>query len=629
MQVLLIHQSFVSPDEPGGTRHYEMARRCMEQGVQFTIVASDLSYLTGRRTVASKGLIGEQELDGVRVLRAYTYPSLHRSFLWRVISFISFMFTSVGAAFKAGRTDVVMGTSPPIFQAVSAWFVAAVRRRPFLLEIRDLWPEFAIDLGVLRNPILIRLSRSLERFLYSRATHLLVNSPAYRDYLAAKGVPEHKISLIPNGVDPDMFDADDRGERARQAFGLNGKFVVTYAGAFGLANDIATILRSAARLLDQPNIHFLLVGDGKERSNLESLARELQLTNLTFAACCPKSEIPEILAASDACVATLKNIPMFRTTYPNKVFDYMAAGRPTVLAIDGVIREVIEKAGGGLFVPPGDDVALASVISDMSKDHRFARQMGSAARVYVAKHFNRNQQANEFVELANRLASERSRGVKGLYRRAGKRVFDLAISLPALVLLSPLMVLLATALRLRYGSPVLFRQERPGLEGRPFTLFKFRTMSGACDSRGDPLPDAERLTSFGRFLRATSLDELPELFNVLKGDMSLVGPRPLLTQYLKLYTTEQMRRHEVRPGITGWAQVNGRNTVNWEQRFELDVWYVNRCSLWLDSKIVLLTAWKVLQREGISEEGHVTMSNFMGTAETGSEKNGRARYGSG
>ncbi|HYV06028.1 MAG TPA: sugar transferase [Blastocatellia bacterium] len=628
MQVLLIHQAFVSPDEPGGTRHYEMARRCTEQGVRFTIVASDLSYLTGKSTVAHTGLIGEQEIGGVRVLRAYTYPSLHRSFGWRVVSFLSFMLSSVVAAFKAGKTDLVMGTSPQIFQAVSAWFVAAVRRRPFLLEIRDLWPEFAIDMGLLSNPILIRSSRLLERFLYSRATHLLVNSPAYRDYLKTKGVPEQKISLIPNGVDPDMFDPNATSERVRRDFGLEGKFVTTYAGAFGLANDLATIVRTAARLRDQPKIHFLLVGDGKERANLESMARELQLTNLTLAPSSPKSEVPGILAASDACVATLKNIPMFITTYPNKVFDYMAAGRPTILAIDGVIRQVIEKAGGGLFVPPGDDAALASAVIELSNDRDRARQMGSAAREYVVKHFNRNQQANEFVVLAKRLALGPGSRMS-FYRRVGKRVIDLAFAVPALVLLFPVILLVALAVRIKLGGPVLFRQERPGLNGSPFTLLKFRTMSNASGKHGELLPDAERLGSFGRFLRATSLDELPELFNVLKGEMSLIGPRPLLMEYLKLYTSEQMRRHEVRPGITGWAQVNGRNTMSWEHKFELDVWYVNHCSLWMDSKIAFLTLWKVLLREGISQEGHATMSNFIGTPETGNEKTSRARYGSG
>ena len=404
MHILLIHQAFVSPAEPGGTRHYELASHLAQHGHRFTIVASDLSYLTGRRTVARDRLVTEQDLDGVRVLRAYTYPSLHRSFFWRIVSFLSFMLTSVWAALRAGPVDVVMGTSPPMFQAVSAWLVAAVRRRPFVLEIRDLWPEFAIDIGVLRNQVLIVLSRWLEHFLYACATHILVNSPAYRDYLLNKGVPAGKISLIPNGVDPDMFTPDARGERVRQAWGLNGNFVVTYAGALGLANDIPTILKAANRLRDLPQIHFLLVGDGKERANLEALARQLQLPNVTFTGSRPKREMSEILAASNACIATLKDIPMFRTTYPNKVFDYMAAGRPTILAIDGVIRQVVEVANGGIFVPPGDDAALANAVLSLSEDHRRAAAMGVAARAHVVEHFNRHQQALQFATVIQRLA---------------------------------------------------------------------------------------------------------------------------------------------------------------------------------------------------------------------------------
>jgi sugar transferase EpsL len=198
-------------------------------------------------------------------------------------------------------------------------------------------------------------------------------------------------------------------------------------------------------------------------------------------------------------------------------------------------------------------------------------------------------------------------------QRAIKRAFDLTTSLLLLLLFSPLLGLLALLVRLCLGSPVVFRQQRPGLYGKPFTIYKFRTMTDARDSQGNLLPDKQRLTLFGRFLRSTSLDELPELFNVLKGDMSLVGPRPLMMQYLERYTPEQMRRHEVKPGITGWAQVNGRNAITWEQRFVLDVWYVDHCSLWLDLKIIALTAWKVLAREGISQPGQATMEEFMGT----------------
>ncbi|MFH1027771.1 MAG: glycosyltransferase family 4 protein, partial [Pseudomonadota bacterium] len=242
MRILLIHQAFVTPSEGGGTRHYELAQCCKGKGHVLVIVASSLNYLTGKPLPDCRGLFTKQQVDGLTVLRAYTYPSLHRSFLWRVVSFLSFMVASAWAGLRAGPIDVVMGTSPPIFQAVSAWLVAALRRRPFLLEIRDLWPEFAVDMGILTNPFLIRLSRRLESFLYARATHIMVNSPAYRDYLIGKGIPEQKISFISNGVDPKMFYPEEQGKHIRQSMGLDGKFVVTYAGALGMANDIPMVL---------------------------------------------------------------------------------------------------------------------------------------------------------------------------------------------------------------------------------------------------------------------------------------------------------------------------------------------------------------------------------------------------
>ena len=195
-----------------------------------------------------------------------------------------------------------------------------------------------------------------------------------------------------------------------------------------------------------------------------------------------------------------------------------------------------------------------------------------------------------------------------------KRLLDLLLAGLGLFLLSPIMLALYLLIAVRLGSPVFFRQFRPGYHGQPFEIIKFRTMSDARDSLGQLLPDEERLTPLGRFLRATSLDEFPEMINVLRGEMSLVGPRPLLIQYLERYTPEQARRHEVLPGITGWAQINGRNTLTWEDKFYLDVWYVDHQSLALDIKILLLTLWKVLRREGISQPGYATAEEFMGTS---------------
>lgn len=200
----------------------------------------------------------------------------------------------------------------------------------------------------------------------------------------------------------------------------------------------------------------------------------------------------------------------------------------------------------------------------------------------------------------------------GFYRQHGKRIFDFVVAGLLGLLLSPIALVVAALVRWRMGGPVLFRQQRPGKDGRPFVMYKFRTMNDAVDERGDLLPDGKRLTGLGRWLRSTSADELPELINVMRGEMSLVGPRPLLMQYLERYTAEQARRHEVRPGITGWAQINGRNALSWEKKFELDVWYVDHLSLTLDITILLRTVYQVFSRSGINQPGAATARKFRG-----------------
>jgi lipopolysaccharide/colanic/teichoic acid biosynthesis glycosyltransferase len=194
----------------------------------------------------------------------------------------------------------------------------------------------------------------------------------------------------------------------------------------------------------------------------------------------------------------------------------------------------------------------------------------------------------------------------------GKRLFDIIVAASSILILSPVLLSLSLLVRLFIGAPVLFWQERPGYKSRPFRIVKFRTMSEARDARGAPLPDLDRLAPFGRWLRSLSLDELPELYNILRGEMSFIGPRPLLMDYLPLYSPEQLRRHDVPPGLTGWAQINGRNAISWEERFNLDVWYVDHHSFWLDLRILLLTIWKVLTREGINQPGEATRSYFTG-----------------
>ena len=407
MNILLIHQNFVDPTHAGGTRHFELMSFWARHGHKTTMITGTVDYLTGRRIEGTRGWVTEQWLDDIRVLRAYTLPTLHTSFNHRVLAFCSFMISAIFAGLRSGPVDVVIGTSPPIFQLVSAWLIAVFKRKPFVLEIRDLWPEFAIEIGVLKNPLLIWLSRSLESFMYARANHIVVNSPAFRGYLLEKGIRASRISVVPNGVDPDMFQPEADGERFRKDLGLANQFIATYAGALGMANDISTILRAAARLRENDSVHFLLVGAGKEADNLRAEAESLRLTNVTFAGTYPKNRMNEVLAGSDACLATLKDIRMFRTVYPNKVFDYMAAGRPVVLGIGGVIRDVVEDAQAGIAFEPGNDEQLAKAILKLAGDRVASSEMGAHGRSYVAKNFHRSHHADHFMRIVQEQANPR------------------------------------------------------------------------------------------------------------------------------------------------------------------------------------------------------------------------------
>jgi len=400
VHLLILHQNFVDHRHPGGTRHLELAKNLVEMGHRVTVVTGTLDYLTGKPIEGPR----RERISGVEVVRSYAFPSLHYSLIWRVVSYVSFMLTSIWSAIRIREVDVVLGTTPPLFQLPSAWLVARLKRRPFVLEVRDLWPEFAIDMGVLTNPIIIFSARRAEQFFYRRADHFVVNSPAYREYLVGKGVPLKTISVIPNGVDIRMFDPDSRGQQIRDELGLGDDFVVTYAGAMGPANDIETILDAAMRFDRAAHVRFVLVGGGRDAISLERKARARGLDHVVFAGTYPKDRMRCVLAASNACVATLMNIPMFKTTYPNKVFDYMAAGRPTILGIDGVIRDVIEQSEGGLFVTPGDSEALAQAIETMRSDPDLAQRMGRSARRYVEEHFDRRLQSTELEKVLKLVA---------------------------------------------------------------------------------------------------------------------------------------------------------------------------------------------------------------------------------
>jgi len=297
MHILLIHQAFAALHEPGGTRHHELAQHLVQQGYRVTVIASALTYLTGGSQQERIPWVQRQDGgEGITILRAYTYNALHRSFFHRLLSFFSFMFSSFFIGLRVKHVDVVWGTSPPIFQGVTAWMLARLKGALFLFEVRDLWPAFAVAVGVLTSRPLIAASEWLERFLYRRSDQLIVNSPGFIDHIQKRG--GRQIALIPNGAEASMFDPQADGADLRQQYGLQEKFVVLYAGAHGLSNDLEILLLAAKDLKDRPEIAIVLLGDGKDKPNLVAKAAELGVSNVHFLPALPKAEMREAARGS-------------------------------------------------------------------------------------------------------------------------------------------------------------------------------------------------------------------------------------------------------------------------------------------------------------------------------------------
>jgi glycosyltransferase involved in cell wall biosynthesis len=404
MHILLIHQAFAGVDEPGGTRHHEFARRFLQQGHAVTVITGQASYLTGQQRTNSRWIERERDEFGVEIIRCRSLASWHDSFPARVVNFISFMLMAFFTGLRVPKVDLIWATTPPMFQAISSMWIAGLRRKPLLLEVRDLWPYFAIEVGVLTNPVLIRISSWMERVLYRRSDMLVINSPGYLEHVKQRGAG--RVELVPNGVDSAMFAVTSRGNPLREALSLGDAFIVLYTGAHGMSNDLGKVLDAASILRDHVEIQFVLLGDGKEKPVLEQAARKRRLENVHFTAPVPKSQIGAWMADADACLAILRAIPAYKTTYPNKVFDYMAAGKPVILAIDGVIREVVERAGCGIYAQPGDAQAIAQAVLTLAGDRGSAASMGRAGKTYVQEHFERIEQAGVMLNLMLELQAQ-------------------------------------------------------------------------------------------------------------------------------------------------------------------------------------------------------------------------------
>jgi lipopolysaccharide/colanic/teichoic acid biosynthesis glycosyltransferase len=551
-----------------------------------------------------------ETMADIPIDRVPLYPSHSRSVLGRAINYVSFAVSLViYGLFTRKRPDVLYAYHPPLTVGLAAGLIAAVRRIPFVYDIQDMWPDTLAASGMLVNRSILRFVGILCRWVYHRADRIVVQSPGFKRTLIERGVRGEKVELIYNWAN-EMQTEPARGSDL-SAFGLTGRFNIVYAGTIGPAQALDTILR-AAKLIEgaEPRVQFVLVGDGIEVVRLRALATEIGSRSVRILPRMPQAEIGNLLAAADVLLVHLKDEPLFRITVPSKTQLYLAMGKPILMAARGDAAELVVKAGAGLAIEPQDASALANAVLDLAgRPVQELAEMGARGRTFYETELSAAVGVRRTLAILDDAIAAHHR------RSPFKRFFDVVVAAVALVTLSPLMLITGTVLWCNFGFPVLFRQTRAGLNGEPFCLYKFRTMTDARDVTGHLLPDAERLTPLSRVVRRLSFDELPQLWNVLRGDMSLVGPRPLLMDYLDRYTREQARRHDLRPGITGWAQINGRNAISWQQKLDLDVWYVKNRSFALDVKVLMITLVQVFRRQGISATGHETMPEFRGTFE--------------
>lgn len=607
MRVLYFHQHFSTPKGSTGIRSYEMARRLVEQDHQVTMVCG--SYGGGNTGLNGDFCRGRRQgtVDGIEVIEFDLAYSNADGFIKRSLLFLLFALRSVGVALTH-QYDVLFATTTPLTAGVPGIFSRWLRGKPFVFEVRDLWPELPREMGVIKNPVVLWAMSVLEWVSYRSAHRVIGLSPGIVQGIERCGVPKERIALVPNGCDFSIFEQDVEAWRPEGV--KDSDLLAIFTGTHGMANGLDSVLEAAQLLQERgrTDIKIALVGDGKLKPRLQARASELGLENVIFHDPVDKQRLSGLMKSANIGIQSLANVPAFYFgTSPNKFFDYISAGLPVLNNYPGWLAGMILETGCGYAVEPDSPEQFADALEAAASDRDALKRMGNAAAALAHRDFDRDSLGNRFIDV---LAGAASLPVVAPM----KRVVDIIGSGAGLLLLSPVIALLGFLVRIKHGAPVCFRQVRPGKGGKPFEMIKFRTMTNECNERGELLPDAQRLTSFGQFLRSSSLDELPELWNVLKGDMSLVGPRPLLMEYLPLYSERQARRHEVRPGITGWAQVNGRNALSWEEKFELDVWYVENRTLWLDIKILFLTIWKVIRRDDISQDGEATMSKFTGSS---------------
>ncbi len=410
MKILLLHQYFLEENDPGGSRWNEITKIWTDQGHEVSVIGGMMHYNGNTKREEYKGkFFVKKEHDKVEVYRSYVSESYNSGFLGRLWGYFSFMFSSFwNGVFKVkGKYDVVIVTSPPLFVGISGFLLSKIKGMPMVFEIRDLWPESAIDTGVLTNGVIIKLAYAVERFIYKKSKLINVLTPAFYNTLRdKKGISEKKLIMIPNAADfslsEEILNNFDR-EQFRRNHGLEGKFVITYVGAHGVANHLEQIL-DAAKLLEDTNVLFLLIGQGMEKARLIEKAKQMGVINVRFHDPVPKKEVFKFIIASDMGASVLKKVDTFKTVYSNKTFDYFSCKKPILMAIDGVSRELVEDANAGTYVEPENADEYNRIIREYLANPERIKIEGDNGYKFAKNNFDRKVLAERYLKSISNLA---------------------------------------------------------------------------------------------------------------------------------------------------------------------------------------------------------------------------------
>lgn len=414
MRILYLSQYF--PPEAGATqtRAYEMAGHMIRLGHQVTVIAEIPNHPSGVIPPEYRGKLYERtDLNGIDVIRVWVKTSPVKNFLNRMLFYLSYMFNAVlfGMLLARGHYNLIYASSPPLFVGGAALALSYFKRTCLFFEVRDLWPDFAVALGELSNPLAISLARKLEWACYRRACSIIVVTESYARKLIQRGVPSQKLVVIPNGANLDLFKYNPEGrQRLRKQLNLTNKFVIIYAGIHGIAQGLETVIEAAHQLQDHPDIHFLMVGEGPRKDDLEMLASQYQLENLTWIPEKSRETIPEYLSTADVALVPLRGLEEFKGVLPSKMFDAWACQRPVLLSVAGEARQLLDKAQGGLYIPPDNPSLLADAILQLKDSPQKRAHMGSSARAFTEKNFSRQVQAEKLVRLIEKIDLESRTG---------------------------------------------------------------------------------------------------------------------------------------------------------------------------------------------------------------------------